>query len=71
MPCKIIAHTSTRHTAAYLVEVGGRVYKAGVEDFPGQKCTVHVDDLDRGSELFRSIEAVITQDWLGIDAPKG
>jgi hypothetical protein len=71
MSCKIIAHTSTRHTATYLVEVGGRLYKAGVEDFPGQTCTVQVDDLERGSELFGSIEAVIMKDWLGIDAPDG
>jgi hypothetical protein len=71
MPCKIIAQTSTRHTATYLVEVGGRVYKAGVEDFPSQTCTVHVDDLERGSELFRSIEAVVLKDWLGIDTPNG
>lgn len=71
MPCKIIAHTSTLHTATYLVEVGGRVYKAGVEDLPDKNCTVHVDDVEKGSELFCLIEAVILRDWLGIDeAPR-
>jgi len=67
MPCKIIAHTSTRHTATYLVEVSGRVYKARVEDLPDEHCTVHVDDIAKGSELFQSIEAAILRDWLGID----
>ena len=67
MTCKIIAHTSTRHTATYLVEVSGRVYKAHVEDFPKWGCTVLVDDIEKGSELFQSIEAVILRDWLGID----
>jgi len=73
MTCKIIAHASTRHAATYHVQAGGRVYKARVEDLLGEDCTVHIDDLEEGSELFRSIEAVVREDWLGIDhaRPRG
>jgi len=70
MSCKIIAHASTRHVATYHVQVGGKLYKARVEDLPGEDCTVHIDGLEKGSELFRSIEAVVLKDWLGIDAPQ-
>jgi hypothetical protein len=65
--CKIIAHASTRHAATYHVQAGGRVYKVRVEDFPGEDCTVHIDDLEKGSELFQLIETVVRKDWLGID----
>ena len=62
MSCKIIAHASTRHVATYHVQVGGKLYKARVEDLPGEDCTVHIDGLEKGSELFRSIEAVVLKD---------
>jgi hypothetical protein len=65
--CKIIAHASTRHAATYHVQAGSRAYKVRVEDFPGEDCTVRIDDVEKGSELFRSIEAVVRKDWLGID----
>jgi hypothetical protein len=31
---------------------------------------VHIDGLEEGSELFRSIERAVLRDWLGIDAVK-
>jgi hypothetical protein len=49
------------------VQAGSRAYKVRVEDFPGEDCTVRIDDVEKGSELFRSIEAVVRKDWLGID----
>jgi hypothetical protein len=67
MSCKIIAHASSRHAATYHVEAGGKVYEARVKDAPGKDCTVHIDGLDEGSELFKSIEGVVLKDWLGID----
>ena len=69
MTCKIIAHESTRRTAIYRVRVGNRGYTARVEDFPDKECAVHIDGLEEGSDLFRSIEAAVLKDWLGSDAP--
>ena len=68
MTCKIIAHTSNRYAATYRVHARGKVYDVCVEDRPGEDCTVHIDGVDEGSELFRAIEAVVLKDWLGIDA---
>jgi hypothetical protein len=68
MPCKIIAQASTRYAATYQVQTSGQVYEARVEDHPGEDCVVHIDGVERGSELFRSIEGAVLKDWLGIDA---
>jgi hypothetical protein len=67
MKCKIIAHASTRYDAKYRVQAGDKVYAASVKDLPGEDCTVHIDGIEEGSELFRSIEEVVLKDWLGID----
>lgn len=68
MPCKVIAQTSTRYAAKYKVETRGQIYEARVEDQPGEACVVHIDGIERGSELFRSIEDAVLKDWLGSDA---
>jgi hypothetical protein len=68
MPCKIIAQASTRYAAKYQVQTHGRVYEARVEDHPGEDCVVHIGGIERGSELFRSIEGAVLKDWLGSDA---
>jgi hypothetical protein len=68
MSCKIIAHSSTRYNARYQVQARGRVYEVCVEDRPGEDCSVHIDGLDEGSELFRAIQGAVLKDWLGIDA---
>jgi hypothetical protein len=68
MTCKIIAHASSRHAAKYHVQVRAKVYEVRVEDPPGEDCTVRIDGLEKGSELFRSIEGVVLRDWLGVDA---
>ena len=70
MTRKIIAHASARHDALYQVQAGRKVYEARVEDFPDKGCAIHIEGLEEGSELFRSIEAAVLKDWLGIDAPK-
>jgi hypothetical protein len=44
------------------------VYEAHVKNLPGEDCTVHVDGLEEGSELFQSIKGAVLKDWLGIDA---
>jgi len=56
MTCKIIAHTSSRHAAKYHVQAAGSVYEAHVKDLPGEGCSVHIEGLEEGSELFQSIE---------------
>jgi hypothetical protein len=72
--CKIIDYTSTgMYSADYRVEIGGRVYEAHLEDSPGEHRLVHIegldgDEMDRHTELFRSIEGVVLADWLGSDA---
>jgi hypothetical protein len=66
MTCKIIAHASGRYAAKYHVQAAGRVYEAHVKDLPGEDCTVHIEGLEEGSELFRSIEDAVLKDWLGI-----
>jgi len=65
MTCKIIAQASSRYSAKYHVRARGRVYEARVEDYPGEDCVVHIDGIERGSELFRSIEGAVLKDWLG------
>ena len=67
MTCRIIAHTSNRYAATYRVQAHGRVYKLCVEDHPGEDCTVHIDGVDEGSELFWAIQGVVLKDWLGVD----
>jgi hypothetical protein len=67
MTCKIIAHTSSRHAAKYHVQAAGRVYEAHVKDLPGEGCSVQIEGLEAGSELFQSIEGAVLKDWLGID----
>jgi len=44
------------------------VYEAHVKDLPGEDCTVHIEGLEEGSELFQSIEGAVLKDWLGTDA---
>lgn len=68
MTCKIIAHASTRYAANYRVLARGKVYEVRVEDPPGEDCTVRIDGLEQGSELFRLVEGAVLKDWLGIDA---
>jgi hypothetical protein len=68
MTCKIIAHASTRYAASYRVLARGKVYEVRVEDPPGEDCIVSIDGLEKGSDLFRSIEEAVLKDWLGIDA---
>ena len=68
MTCKIVAHASSRHAAKYLVQAAGRVYEAHVKDLPGEDCTVRIKGLEKGSELFQSIEGAVLKDWLGIHA---
>ena len=68
MTCKIIAHASSRYAAKYHVQVAGRVYEAHVKDLPGEDCTVHIEGLEEGPELFQSIEGAVLKDWLGTDA---
>jgi len=65
MPCKIIAQASTRYAAKYQVQTHGRIYEARVEDHPGEDCVVHIDGIERGSALSRSIEGAVLKDWLG------
>jgi len=43
------------------------VYEADVKDLAGEDCTVHIDGLEEGSELFQSIKGAVLKDWLGID----
>jgi hypothetical protein len=69
MTCKIIAQASTRYAAKYRVQARGRVYEARIEDFPGEDCTVRIDGLEEGSELYRTIKSTVLKDWLGTDAP--
>jgi hypothetical protein len=49
------------------VQARGRVYEVCIEDRPGEDCTVYIDSLDEGSDLYRSIEVTVLKDWLGID----
>jgi hypothetical protein len=68
MSCKIIAHVSSRYAAKYQVRARGKVYEVRVEDPPGEDCTVRIEGLEKGSELFRAIEGAVLKDWLGVDA---
>jgi len=70
MTCKIIAQASSRYEAKYHVEVAGRVYEAHVKDLPGEDCIVHIESLEKGSELFQLIEGAVLKDWLGIHADR-
>jgi hypothetical protein len=70
MSCKIIAHTSTRYAANYRVLARGDVYEVRVNDPPGEDCTVQIDGLQKGSELYLTIEGVVLRDWLGADATR-
>jgi hypothetical protein len=65
MTCKIIAHASSRYAAKYHVQVAGRTYGAHVKDLPGEDCTVHIEGVEKGSQLFESIESAVLKDWLG------
>jgi hypothetical protein len=67
---KIIAHASNRLGAKYVVQVGGRAYRAYVKDLPGEDCVVRIEDLEDGSELHLSVETADLKDWLGISAVK-
>jgi hypothetical protein len=33
-----------------------------------EECIVCIDGLERGSDLFQSIERLVLKDWLGVDA---
>jgi hypothetical protein len=68
LTCKIIAHASTRDAATYRVLARGTVYHVRVDDAPGEDCTVRIEGVEQGSELFRLIEGTVLKDWLGIDA---
>jgi len=70
MTCKIIAHASTRDAATYRVLARGTVYHVRVADPPGEDCTVRIEGVEEGSELFRLIEGAVLKDWLGIDAAR-
>jgi hypothetical protein len=70
MTCKIIAHTSTRDAATYRVLAQGTVYQVRVDDPPGEDCTVRIEGVEEGSELYRLIEGAVLKDWLGIDAAR-
>ena len=62
MTCKIIAHASSRYAAKYHVQVAGRAYEAHVKDLPGEDCAVHIEGVEKGSELFQSIESAVLKD---------
>jgi hypothetical protein len=47
------------------VRVRGKVYEVRVEDPPGEDCTVRINGLEGGSELYRTIEIAVLKDWLG------
>ena len=65
MTCKIIAQASSRYSAKYHVKARGRVYEARVEDYPGEDFVVHIEGIERESELFRSIKCAVLTEWLG------
>ena len=66
--CKIVAHASSRYAADYRVLARGKVYEVRVEDPPGEHCTVRIEGLEEGSDLFRLIEGAVLKDWYGTDA---
>jgi hypothetical protein len=37
---------------------------------PGEDCTVYIEGLEEGSELFQSIAGAVLKDWLGTDADR-
>jgi hypothetical protein len=46
------------------------VYEVHVKDLPGEDCTVHIEGVEKGSELFQAIQGAVLKDWLGIDADR-